>query len=250
MCASPCDSCRQVRTDHPLPRGCDAPAQADHVRHRAAEVGPGDWDGADSGSPARARADRPPCRRTPAVGRAGIRAPVDAAAPAAQQHVRDLDQGELVTRYDERLLRAPSCRSCTPPVRARSPSRSTACGSGARWASRSTSLRCSPSTRASTSTGSSSLRDPARASKGRQPSPPRRRPTPPPTACGSPSPWPRSTASPHPQDHRPRRSLGHAVPGRWASRSGYRRHRQPAGVHRHRDRQGSPVAAPGSRRGL
>jgi predicted amidohydrolase len=35
---------------------------------------------------------------------AGIRAPADAAAPPAQQHVRDLGPGELVTRYDERLL--------------------------------------------------------------------------------------------------------------------------------------------------
>jgi len=58
-----------------------------------------------------------------------------------------------------------------------------------------------------------------------------------------------SVAAPR-RDHRPGRPVGRAVPGRRESRGGHRRHRQPAALHRHRGRQGSPVAASGSRGGL
>jgi hypothetical protein len=68
--------------------------QADHVGDRA------DWQTPQGGT----RGDRPPRRRTQAVDSHGLRAPADAAAPAAQQHVRTLGPGRAGHPYDERLL--------------------------------------------------------------------------------------------------------------------------------------------------
>jgi hypothetical protein len=79
--------------------------QADHVGHRAGRGRPGGLGrGRLADSQGGTPGDRPPRRRTQAVDSPGLGAPADAAAPAAQQHVRTLGPGRAGHPYDERLL--------------------------------------------------------------------------------------------------------------------------------------------------